>query len=105
MKTMISADEFIALMKQSAGGMRNLVPREGDNGHSHSRACTATHPEPSIPITEGRPYPGRGQAIMLIEFGGPRIRESLARVHSADATPPAPPRPRGDGNGKVARHG
>jgi secondary thiamine-phosphate synthase enzyme len=54
-----------------------------DNGHSHTRALLATHPELNIPITAGALYLGRWQAIMLAEYDGPRTRELLVRVLAA----------------------
>jgi secondary thiamine-phosphate synthase enzyme len=58
-----------------------LLHGERDNGHSHIRTMIATQPELNIPITAGQLYLGQWQAIMLVEFDGPRSRELLARIH------------------------
>lgn len=60
-----------------------LVHGERDNGHAHLRSVIATQPELTIPITDGAHYLGRWQAVMLVEFDGPRTRELLVRVHDA----------------------
>jgi secondary thiamine-phosphate synthase enzyme len=78
-----SRDHYYAHDKTRTPDER-LLHGERDNGHSHIRSLIATHPELSIPITEGKLYLGRWQAIMLVEFDGPRTRELFVRVHNAD---------------------
>ncbi|MBH1932823.1 YjbQ family protein [Streptomyces sp. AV19] len=77
-----SGTHYYAHDKQRTPAERALHGQR-DNGHSHLRALIATHPELSIPITEGELYLGRWQSVLLAEFDGPRTRELLVRVHRA----------------------